>query len=273
MKKLTDLMRAAGVTRKVIEGYNEKGLLNPTSNEKGHWRYRDDDIRSVCGILMFQKIGYSRKEIKEMQDKGILDWDGALARLEKERRRIDGMMRFVRMNKMITEGIPENLQEMDWDIDLWDMCREKGFSNALNEAIEEFAQYSDEDMENGIMSLACQIFMLGMLRKQRPDDEGVQRCVEHLYEYGAQVVAAELQGTEFVKTNGNGEEERCTFEQLPSDLVEEMVTELIEEAFVDSETAHELGVRVKAQDWKEMTDFIHRAIEVYQKRKPDPTDV
>lgn len=65
LKELCDYTR---VTRRTIQGYEEKGLLQSVSkNKMGHLLYDNDSIEQVNLIRFYQSIGFSLKEIKSFE--------------------------------------------------------------------------------------------------------------------------------------------------------------------------------------------------------------
>lgn len=53
------------MTRKAIEYYEEKGLIQPLKLENGYRDYRDEDLVMLNKISLFRKVGMSIPEIKE----------------------------------------------------------------------------------------------------------------------------------------------------------------------------------------------------------------
>ena len=54
MKRLSEVCKEVGVTRRALQGYNEIGLLKPTSTtEAGYWLYDDDAIKKLKLIQIF----------------------------------------------------------------------------------------------------------------------------------------------------------------------------------------------------------------------------
>ena len=66
LKELCDYTR---VTRRTIQGYEEKGLLKSASkNKMGHLLYDSESIEQVNLIRFYQSIGFSLKEIKQFEN-------------------------------------------------------------------------------------------------------------------------------------------------------------------------------------------------------------
>lgn len=58
------VQKKTGLTRKAIEYYEEKGLINPKKVENGYRDYSDEDLDVLIKISLFRKIGMSILEIE-----------------------------------------------------------------------------------------------------------------------------------------------------------------------------------------------------------------
>lgn len=69
MITLKELCYYTRVTRRTIQGYEEKGLLKSVSkNKMGHLLYESESIEQVNLIRFYQSIGFSLKEIKKFEN-------------------------------------------------------------------------------------------------------------------------------------------------------------------------------------------------------------
>ena len=67
MKKLSEVCKIVGVTRRTLQEYDKIGLLKPTSKtESGYWLYDDRAIQALFAIQVFVECGYKRKAIKSL---------------------------------------------------------------------------------------------------------------------------------------------------------------------------------------------------------------
>lgn len=67
MKRLSEVCKMVGVTRKTLQQYNDIGLLKPTvKTEGGYWLYDDESIQMLMTIQVFVEAGYKRAEIKPL---------------------------------------------------------------------------------------------------------------------------------------------------------------------------------------------------------------
>lgn len=62
----SEVQNRTSLTRKAIEYYEEKGLINPKRLENGYRDYSDQDIEILKEISLFSKVGLSVAEIKEI---------------------------------------------------------------------------------------------------------------------------------------------------------------------------------------------------------------
>ncbi len=69
MKKLSEVCKLLGITRRTLRGYDEIGLVKPSEKtDAGYWLYDDVAVSKIKLILILVEGGYSRKEIKEILD-------------------------------------------------------------------------------------------------------------------------------------------------------------------------------------------------------------
>ena len=67
MKKLSEVCKITGVTRRALQIYEDMDLLKPTAKtECGYWLYDDEAISKIICIIIFKEAGYELKEIKKI---------------------------------------------------------------------------------------------------------------------------------------------------------------------------------------------------------------
>ena len=59
-----EIQNKTGLTRKAIEYYEEKGLINPQKSENGYRDYSEKDLEVLTKVALFRKIGLSGTEIE-----------------------------------------------------------------------------------------------------------------------------------------------------------------------------------------------------------------
>lgn len=66
---LRELHEAFGVSRRAVQGYEKAGLVqNAGKNERGHLLYDEKAQMRIKKIRLFQQMGFSICEIKDMID-------------------------------------------------------------------------------------------------------------------------------------------------------------------------------------------------------------
>ena len=83
MKKLSEVCKLLGVTRKTLRGYDEIGLLHPTDKtQSDYWLYDEKAIRILMAIQIFVEAGYTRKEIKDIFESSEMGFSDVIKQLE-----------------------------------------------------------------------------------------------------------------------------------------------------------------------------------------------
>jgi DNA-binding transcriptional MerR regulator len=121
VKKLSEVCKIVGVTRRTLQEYDKVGLLHPSDKtEAGYWLYDENAIKQLIAIQVFIECGYERKKIKSILEMPSLDllseFDKLITALEEKRKRIDGMINTVK-TLQITAKLPLStllaIQRMD----------------------------------------------------------------------------------------------------------------------------------------------------------------
>ena len=74
MKRLSEVCKIVGVTRRTLQEYDRIGLLSPTSTtEGGYWLYDDAAIQKLILIKIFVKCDYERKTIKAILESSTVN--------------------------------------------------------------------------------------------------------------------------------------------------------------------------------------------------------
>ncbi|MBQ5332763.1 MAG: MerR family transcriptional regulator [Oscillospiraceae bacterium] len=68
MKKLSEVVKIVGMSRRVIQEYEKEGLSQTpnTTNKYGHLLYDDKTIERLCRIRFYRDLGYSKSRIKSI---------------------------------------------------------------------------------------------------------------------------------------------------------------------------------------------------------------
>ncbi len=62
----SEVQNKTGLTRKTIEYYEEKGIIDPVRLENGYRDYSEEDVEILKKVALFTKLGLSLKEIREI---------------------------------------------------------------------------------------------------------------------------------------------------------------------------------------------------------------
>lgn len=62
----SEVQNKTGLTRKAIEYYEEKGIIDPVRLENGYRDYSEKDVEILKKVALFTKLGLSLKEIREI---------------------------------------------------------------------------------------------------------------------------------------------------------------------------------------------------------------
>ncbi|SFE22758.1 MerR family transcriptional regulator [Peptostreptococcus sp. D1] len=62
----SEIQSKTGLTRKAIEYYEKKGLINPIKLENGYKDYNEEDFEILSKVNLFRKIGFNISEIKSI---------------------------------------------------------------------------------------------------------------------------------------------------------------------------------------------------------------
>ena len=93
-----EIQNKTGLTRKAIEYYEEKGLIDPHKAENGYREYSEEDLQRLIKISLFRKLGMSISEIKECLSSGGTALSSILRRkqykldIEEKRKEVLGLI-------------------------------------------------------------------------------------------------------------------------------------------------------------------------------------
>ena len=98
--------KLSGTTKKAIEYYCQKGLLNPQSSENGYRDFSEEDVELLKKISLLRSLGISVEEIREL----LKENDSAVfQRIIQERE--NELQRRIEQNKLLKELA----DSMDWE--------------------------------------------------------------------------------------------------------------------------------------------------------------
>ena len=187
MKRLSEVCKIVGVTRRTLQEYDKVGLLKHTSTtEAGYWLYDDAAIQKLILIQIFVEVGYERKTIKELLESPTLDmlkeFDCLIDTLEKKRTRIDGMINTIK-NLKLTAKLPESTLRAMGNMDVTRIYRDKSFASYLEDSIINTAEYTETDSAEAelYMPFWYNIVAIGCLMGMPEGSVQVQAAIEQSY--------------------------------------------------------------------------------------------
>lgn len=97
LKRISEVCKITGVTRKALLGYEREGLVKPTNKlDSGYREYNYEAIWQIIFVKMMMEAGYKRKEIKKIIENPSTNivkvYDDVIDRLEKKKLHIEGMI-------------------------------------------------------------------------------------------------------------------------------------------------------------------------------------
>ncbi len=250
MKKLSEVCKIVGVTRRTLQEYNKVGLLKPTKiAETGYWLYDDYAIQKLILIKVFVEAGYERKTIKALLESPTLDlldeFDRLIDVLEKKRKEIDGMINIIKSLKVASK-LPKSTLCAMGNIDVTRIYKDKSFSSCLEDSIANSAEYTEADCADMDLYLPplYNILAIGCLMETPEDSAQVQAAVEHSCRDAIKIA----------KEGENDSDEELTEMELA-----DFFTKYMQEMMNDPEFQH----IVEFQCGKGATEYIIRATQVF----------
>ena len=189
IKKLSEVCKLVGVTRRTLQEYDRIDLLKPSDKtEGGYWLYEDEAVQKLIGIQIFIEAGYKRNEIKSIMELPQLDileeYEKVIEVLVQKRKQLDGMINTIR-TLLIIASVPEQSIYAISKMDFARIYEYKNFKAYLKESVSKASDYSDEDMKEANLYLPFwyQLIAIGCLADGKSDSENVQQCVKNYYTY------------------------------------------------------------------------------------------
>lgn len=259
MKKLSEVCKIIGVTRRTLQEYARIDLLQPTlkDDKYGYWYYDDIAIRKLILIKIFVEADYKRKDIKAILESPTLDmsdiFDCLTESLEKKRKEIDGMLNTIKAMK-ITESFPESMLCALENIDVARLYKDKSFDACLKEIIIESSDNTDVDNEEAEIQMPFwySIIAIGCLQEMSEHSEQVQAAVKYAY----------TKRIELMKASEEDSNDELAMKESPEGFLEEL-RDLIE----DSEFVQIIDLHCGDG----AASFIVRATQVFCKKTKDVT--
>lgn len=115
MKKVHEVSKSIGVSKRTLQYYDEIGLLSPTEyTESGYRLYDDVAVEKLWRILLMRELGYQLNDIKKIMDSPNFDLRDSIGKhieiLIKKKERLENLIGYAYIIKF-TGVIPLNFDE------------------------------------------------------------------------------------------------------------------------------------------------------------------
>ena len=109
MKKVKDVVRISGLSKRTLQYYDEIGLLKVQRTTLNYRVYTEDDLDTLWAILIYKELDLNLNEIKELLQEEKME---RLERLEEILRKQKKLIREMErknefLKKIIESGVPD----------------------------------------------------------------------------------------------------------------------------------------------------------------------
>lgn len=66
MKRISEVSRLVGVSRRTLQYYDDEGVLAAERSENNHRLYDEEALEKIWQILLYKEMGFELKEIREI---------------------------------------------------------------------------------------------------------------------------------------------------------------------------------------------------------------
>lgn len=109
MKKIKDMVKLSGLSRRTLQYYDDIGLTHSKRTSDNYRIYDDEDVQRLWVIILYKEMGFKQDEIKELLDADEQGISNALnkkiAAIKREVAELKRVMRFV--EKVNDCGMPD----------------------------------------------------------------------------------------------------------------------------------------------------------------------
>ena len=109
MKKIKDVIRITGLSRRTLQYYDDQGLVQPKRTKENYRLYGKDELWKLWRLLIYKEMGFQLDEIACLLEKSEEDthWmlEERLVHLQADMEELARMYRFT--EKVLEYGIPD----------------------------------------------------------------------------------------------------------------------------------------------------------------------
>lgn len=188
MKKISEVRKITGVTRRTLQEWDKIGLLHPSAKtDSNYWLYNDQAINRITAIQVLMEVGYKRKEILKLLQTPPEDirqvYDSAISKLEEKKKRIQGMINYMKGVRKALD-LPENVLMGYLSVNPEKLLDGKPFSEKFEEIIVDMAETEIPNQKDEYYELSANIqghlIAIGSLNGKPVDSVEVKKCVSEL---------------------------------------------------------------------------------------------
>lgn len=110
MKKIKDVIRITGLSRRTLQYYDEQGLVKPKRTKENYRLYDKEDLSKLWRLLLYKEMGFQLEDIAvlierpEEETRWILE--ERLISIHAEIEKLSRMYRFT--EKILEYGVPDD---------------------------------------------------------------------------------------------------------------------------------------------------------------------
>lgn len=254
MKKLSEVTKITGVSRRTLQEYDKIGLISPTAKtEAGYWLYDDVAIKTIMGIQVFVEAGVERKEIKRYLTESASDMrkdlQDIIAKLEDKRKYIDGLIKMAKVYEA-NLNLPERTLMALANYNVNYFGENGAFLEVLQKNIGDVNDLTDEEFADykRFYNMPLYLEAIANLQNEKPNAKVVQECVNEFYIYYIGIIN-EDEEHKFMENEIYNEDDVSTF------------VEIIKDAFMSDV---EFTTDINQLSGPNGSDFILKALEVFK---------
>lgn len=182
----TQMENLTGVSRRMLQDYNDLGLLKYRDKTPGgYWLYAEEDLDRLATIQMLRHFGFSRSRIKEIlsnPDATALElMDSAEAALMEQRSQLDKLLRTLRLIRL-QNGMPQEFNLAGYRLLMGRLHKGFNLQDALDSCSPDEEDLTDPDLRNHLL-LTGHIMLLSSQRDMPADSPEVQHNVARMLDF------------------------------------------------------------------------------------------
>lgn len=182
----TQMENLTGVTRRMLQDYNDMGLLRfREKTPGGYWLYAEEDLDRLAVIQVLRNFGFSRSDIKEILNDPNASatelMNRAEAALLEQRRKLDQQLRTLRLIRL-NSGLPPEFDRAGYKLLKGRLHKGFNLQDVLDSISPDEEDLAEPGLHNGMM-VAGHIMLLSTQRDMPVESPEVQRNLAQLHSF------------------------------------------------------------------------------------------